>query len=87
METEENKTVKEPEVTFKMIQDRVFLRVSNPEIEEPLCELSGYDLRIRFNFAYIKSLEDVEIASAAIGDLFKNMILEELLGKNKTENP
>lgn len=87
METEENKTVKEPEVTFKMIQDRVFLRVSNPDIEEPLCELSGYDLRIRFNFAYIKSLEDVEIASAAIGDLFKNMILEELLGKNKTENP
>ena len=86
METEENKTVKEPEVTFKMIQDRVFLRVSNPEIEEPLCELSGYDLRIRFNFAYIKSLEDVEIASAAIGDLFKNMILEELLGKNKTES-
>lgn len=86
METEENKTVKEPEVTFKMIQGRVFLRVSNPDIEEPLFELSGYDLRIRFNFAYIKSLEDVEIASAAIGDLFKNMILEELLGKNKTES-
>ena len=84
MENNENKTVKEPELTFKMVSDRVVLSVKNPDIEEPLCELSGYDLRVRFNFAYIKSLEDVEIASAAIGELFKNMILEELLGKNKT---
>ncbi|MCR4849104.1 MAG: hypothetical protein K5920_09695 [Bacteroidales bacterium] len=86
MENNNENTVNEPELTFKMITDRVSLRISNPDIEEPLCELSGYDLRVRFNFAYIKSLEDVEIASAAIGNLFKNMILEELLGKNKTEN-
>ena len=76
----------EPIVQFKSISDVMALQVKNPEIEEPLAEISGYDLRVSFNFKYLKSLEDVEIASAAIGNLFKNMILEELLGKNKTEN-
>lgn len=84
---EEKNTLKdEPIVQFKMMSDVMALQVKNPDIDEPLAEISGYDLRVSFNFKYLKSLEDVEIASAAIGDLFKQMMLEELLGDRKPNN-
>ena len=83
---EDNKLKDEPIVQFRSISDVVALQVKNPEIEEPLAEISGYDLRVSFNFKYLKSLEDVEIASAGIGDLFKQMMLEELLGDRKPNN-
>lgn len=75
----------EPTVSFKSISDVVALQVKNPEIEEPLAEISGYDLRVSFNLKYIKNLEDVESASAAFAGLFRQMMLEELLGNKKTE--
>ena len=80
---EENKLVDEPMVQFKSISDVVALQVKNPEIEEPLAEISGYDLRVSFNLKYLKSLKDVDAAATAMGDLFKQMMLEELLSKDK----
>lgn len=83
---DEQKLEGEPIVQFRSISDVVALQVKNPEIEEPLAEISGYDLRVSFNLKYLKSLQDVEAASAAIGDLFKQMMLEELLGDGKPNN-
>lgn len=82
---DDNNKITEPSVQFKSISDVVALQVKNPDIEEPLAEISGYDLRVSFNFKYIKTLQDVESASFAIGDLFKQMMLEELLKNKKTE--
>lgn len=75
----------EPTVQFFMYTDLAALQVKNPDLDELLAEISGYDLRVRFNFKYIKSLHDVEVASAAIGDIFKRIMLEQLLGDNKPE--
>lgn len=81
MEENEGRTVSEPEMSFRMVSDRVSLQVKAPDMDPPLVEISGYDLRIRVNYALIKSLDDVDSTAAAVGDLFKQMILEDLLGK------
>lgn len=72
-------TVDEPKVEFKYITDRGAFTVKNPEIDQILVEISGYDLQVNFNMEYINSIEDVEAAVSGIGDLFRQLIMEKLL--------
>lgn len=75
--------VDEPTVTFKLITDKDVMNVINEDIKEPLVEISGYDLQIRFNMQYLKSVEDIDAACKGISDLFRQTILEKLLEHRK----
>jgi hypothetical protein len=71
--------VPEGEVKFKAITDRQAFIIHNPDIEANLVEISGYDLSIRFNMEYLKSLEDVEAALDGLTEMFRKIIMDELL--------
>lgn len=75
--------VHEAEVKFKLISDRDVMNVINEEINEPLIEISGYDLQINFNMAYLKSIEDINAACEGVADLFRQTIMEKLLEYRK----
>lgn len=88
MEEEKNiqlPPVDEATVTFKLITDRDVMNVINEDIKEPLVEISGYDLQIRFNMQYLKSVEDIDAACRGISDLFRQTILEKLLEHRQTK--
>lgn len=79
--------VPEATVKFNAISDRSVYKVVSEKNEDiTLIEITGYDLQINFNMQYLKSLEDVNAASQAIGILFRDIILEKLLDyKTKDE--
>ena len=75
--------VEEPTVTFKLVSDRTVYNIINADIKEALVEISGYDLDIKFNMQYLKSVEDIDAACKGISDLFKELIMEKLLEYRK----
>lgn len=75
--------IDEPIVKFRLNSDRIVREVINPEINQTLVHISGYDLQINFNMQFIKSVEDVEAACSGMAQLFRDMIMEQLLGHNK----
>jgi hypothetical protein len=85
METKKlpEETVDEPIVEFKIISDRIVCSIVNPEINETLVEISGYDLMINFNMEYINSVGDVEAAVQGVADLFRKEIMGKLLEHKK----
>lgn len=72
-------SIQEPTVHFKLISDRIIREVINPEINQPLVRISGYDLQIDFNLQFIKSVEDIEAACNGLADLARQAIMEQLL--------
>lgn len=75
--------VNEPTVHFKLITDRMIREINNPDINQTLVRISGYDLQIEYNLQYLKSVEDIEAACQGLADLFRQDILEVLLKRNK----
>ena len=76
--------VAEPTLQFKAITDRdVYKIVSEKNSDLTLIEITGYGVEINFNMEYLKSIEDINAATEAIGVLFKEIILEKLLETNK----
>lgn len=75
--------VNEPTVHFKLITDRIIREVNNPEINQTLIRISGYDLQIDYNLQYLKSVEDIEAACNGIAQLFREDIMRVLLKRNK----
>ena len=75
--------VNEPTVHFKLITDRIIREINNPEINQTLIRISGYDLQIDYNLQYIKSVEDIEAACNGIAQLFREDIMRVLLERNK----
>lgn len=72
--------VEEPVVKFRSLSDRdVYKVVSENNKDITLIEITGYDLQINFNMEYLKSLQDVNAASEAIGTMFRDIILDKLL--------
>ncbi|MDD6104101.1 MAG: hypothetical protein PUB73_05795 [Bacteroidales bacterium] len=69
----------EPKVQFKYLSDRDVFLIKNEEIDQPLAEISGYDLQINFNMEFIKSMEDVEAVIQGMGELWRKIILSQLL--------
>lgn len=76
----------EPKIEFNSITDLRTLSVYSADGKEELVKISGYDLRVAFEMKYLKSLEDVESAVTGISDLFRQLILSQLLPNEKT-NP
>lgn len=75
----------EPEVVFNTLSDRRILAVQTEETHETIMEISGYDLQIKFNRDKLKSIEDIESLLEGLKSLFKQMVMEDLLG-NKENN-
>lgn len=75
--------VNEPTVHFKLISDRIIREINNPDINQTLVRISGYNLKIEYNLQYLKSVEDIEAACQGIADLFREDILKVLLERNK----
>ena len=73
----------EPHVTFRLESDRGCWEIRNPEVDEPLVQITGYDLRCQFNTKYLRSVEEIEAACNGIHGLFRELIMEQLLGKDK----
>lgn len=75
--------VDEPIVKFRINSDRIVREIVNPDINQVLVHISGYDLHIDFNMQFLKSVEDVEAACSGIAQLFREVIMTKLLEGNK----
>lgn len=76
----------EPEVIFNAISDQRIFGVRSEEDDEMIFEISGYDLQIRFNRDKINSLEDVEGVLEGIKDMFRRLIMADLLDYKSNDN-
>ena len=81
---EDNKTntplENEPEVVFNSQSDRRFFSVKSEDGKETMMEISGHDLDVTFNRNVIKTVQDVESLLDGIKDLFRKIIMEDLIG-------
>lgn len=75
----------EPTVTYRLQSDLDHWVIKNKEGGEAVIEITGYDLQARFNTKYLKTVEDIEAACNGIHNLFRELILESLLGKPKPD--
>lgn len=75
--------VDEPIVKFRINSDRIVREIINPDINQVLVHISGYDLHIDFNMQFLKSVEDIEAACSGIAQLFREVIMTKLLEGNK----
>ena len=87
---EDNKTntplENEPEVVFNSQSDRRFFSVKSEDGNETMMEISGYDLDVRFNRNVIKTVQDVESFLDGIKDLFRKIIMEDLIGDDNSNH-
>ena len=73
----------EPTVTFKLESDRDLFEVLNPHNNESMVKISGYDLQFWFNTRHLKSVEDIEMACNGLHQLFRDLIIQQILGEEK----
>lgn len=87
---EDNKTntplENEPEVVFNSQSDRRFFSVKSEDGKETMMEISGYDLDVRFNRNVIKTVQDVESLLDGIKDLFRKIIMDDLIGDDNSNH-
>lgn len=87
---EDNKTntplENEPEIVFNSQSDRRFFSVKSEDGNETMMEISGYDLDVRFNRNVIKTIQDVESLLDGIKDLFRKIIMEDLIGDDNSNH-
>lgn len=74
----------EPEVVFNALSDKRIFGVKSEEDQEMIFEISGYDLQIRFNRDRLQTLEDIEGTLEGIQDMFRKLIMADLLNKNES---
>lgn len=65
-------------VQFKEISDKSQLMALNVA-GHPVCTITGYDLKVAFNFTLINSSEDMDDCCNALGQLFRKAMEEQLL--------
>lgn len=83
MEEQELEKVEETKVEFRAISDRSAFTVTNEDSSQVLVEIAGYDLEVNFNLQYINSLQDVEMATDGLKELFTKIIMDKLLEHKK----
>lgn len=76
-------TVDEPVIQFKTMTERDIYRIVNDETKEIMVEIAGYGIEFGFNMAHINSVQDVEAACEGISSLFRDLIMEKLIGNSK----
>lgn len=89
MESNQNEEVKkiidkefggiEPDVSFKLFSDKRVFAIKEEGTGETVFEISGYDLAVSLNRGKIKSLDDVDNILEGIKELYKKMIITDLI--------
>lgn len=74
----------EPEVVFSALSDKRIFGVRSEETQEMIFEISGYDLQIKFNRDRLQTLEDIEGTLEGIKDMFRQLIMADLLNKDES---
>lgn len=74
----------EDRVEFRSQSDRKVWGVETEDGNDIMCEISGYDLAIRFNLRVINSVEDAEACAMGMAQLFHRLLMEQLLDKKQT---
>lgn len=77
----------EPEVVFNLESDRRFLAVKTEDGSQTMMEISGYDLDVRFNQYAIRTVQDVEALLDGLKEMFRKLIMADVLGENKSDTP
>lgn len=77
-------TVSEPEVVFKAFTDKRILAIQT-ENNETIMEISGYDLQVNTNCEKLNDIVDVENLLDGIKDLFRKLIMQNLLESKTNE--
>lgn len=72
----------EPEVVFNTLSDLTVLAIQTEDTHESLMEITGYGIDIKFNRDKINSLADVESLLDGVKDLFRTIIMKDLIGTN-----
>ena len=70
----------EPEVVFNTLSDLTVLAIQTEDTHESLMEITGYGIDIKFNRDKIHSLADVESLLDGVKDLFRELIMKDLIG-------
>lgn len=91
MATEEEKNLAqsiglEPEVAFNTLSDRRIWAVQTEDTHETIMEISGYDLQIKFNRDKLTSIEDIEGMLDGLKNLFRQVVMENLLEKAESNS-
>jgi len=68
-------------VVFNAMSDRRVFAVMTEETNETIMEISGYDLQVKFDRDKLKDISDIESMLDGIKDLFRRLVMEDLLGK------
>lgn len=76
----------EPEVAFNALSDKRIFGVKSEEDQEMIFEISGYDLQIKFNRDKLRSLEEIEGTLDGIKDMFRKLIMADLLNKDESNS-
>lgn len=82
----ENSVANEPEVVFNALSDKRIFGVKSEEDQETIFEISGYDLQVRFNRDRLKTVEEIEGVLDGIKDVFRKLIMADLLNKDETSD-
>lgn len=76
--------VSEPTVTFKSLSDRSLMEVVSEKNGEPMMQISGYSLDVKFNMKYINSVADIDALCNGISSLFRELVTEQLIKHKQT---
>jgi hypothetical protein len=76
----------EPEVVFNTLSDLRVFGVKDEDTGESIFEMVGYGLQVKFNRDKLKSVEDVENLLDGIKDLFRQMIVGDLIGPENSNS-
>lgn len=82
----EEQMANEPEVVFNAMSDKRIFGVKSEEDQETIFEISGYDLQIRFNRDKLKTIEEIEGVLEGIKDVFRRLIMADLINKDETSD-
>ncbi len=83
-DNKKEKITNEPEVVFNALSDRRIFGVKSEDDGTMIFEISGYDLQIKFNRDKLQTVEEIEGTLEGIKDVFRNLIMADLLNKNET---
>lgn len=78
-------TSNEPEVVFKALSDRQRYQIKTEDDLYTVMEMSGYDLNIKWNRDLLKDIADVESLLDGLKDMFRQLIMKDLLENPKEE--
>jgi hypothetical protein len=79
-----NVNLDEPIIQFRQNTDYTIFQVIEERSRKPMMIIGGYGLEIKFNIAELRSTERIEQLLGGLTTMFRKMILEQALSKDKS---